>query len=92
MGECYIPMLRSLSRSDWRASNSRRKWPPTWSSWAGKVLTVDGENRVHEAVAVKNGRILIAGSSEEVKRLVGPSTRVVDSEGQAGPPRVHRQP
>lgn len=48
----------------------------------GKVLTVDGENRVHEAVAVKNGRILIAGSSEEVKRLVGPSTRVVDLKGR----------
>ncbi len=55
----------------------------------GKVLTVDPENRVAEAVAVKYGRIIKVGSNGDVKRLIGPSTRVIELEGRLVLPGVH---
>ncbi|MEM2126714.1 MAG: amidohydrolase family protein [Candidatus Bathyarchaeia archaeon] len=48
----------------------------------GKVVTIDPKNRVAEAVAVKNGRIIKVGSDEDVKMLVGPSTKVIDLKGR----------
>ncbi len=48
----------------------------------GKVLTLDPENRVVEAVAVRDGRVIKVGSNEDVRRLVGPATRVVDVGGR----------
>ena len=48
----------------------------------GKVVTLDEEETVAEAVAVKFGRILAVGSTGSVKSLVGSSTRVVDLHGR----------
>lgn len=48
----------------------------------GKVITVDSEDSIVEAVAVKDGLILETGSSEEIRKFVGPGTRVVDLEGK----------
>jgi len=49
----------------------------------GQVLTVDPQFTVAEAVAVRDGRILAVGSSAEIRRLVGPQTRVVDLAGRS---------
>jgi predicted amidohydrolase YtcJ len=49
----------------------------------GPVVTMDAKRRVADAVAVKDGRILAVGSEPEVKRLIGPTTEVIDLEGQA---------
>ena len=48
----------------------------------GVVLTVDAANRVAEAVAVRNGRIEAVASSEQIRDLAGPSTRVVELDGR----------
>ncbi|MFB0567143.1 MAG: amidohydrolase, partial [Candidatus Bathyarchaeia archaeon] len=48
----------------------------------GKVVTVDPKDTIAEAVAVKGGRIIKVGTSEEVKALVGEETRVIDLEGK----------
>ncbi|MCC6589132.1 MAG: amidohydrolase [Bryobacterales bacterium] len=48
----------------------------------GKVLTVDGEFRVAQAVAVEGNRIATVGTNAEVDKLKGPATRVVDLKGQ----------
>ena len=48
----------------------------------GKVLTVDREFRVAEAVAVRDGRILAVGSDAEIRPLIGPRTRTVDLAGK----------
>jgi len=48
----------------------------------GKIVTMDAEESIREAVAVKFGRILAVGSSEEVKGLVGIETKVIDLEGR----------
>ncbi len=49
----------------------------------GKVLTVDAQFTVAEAVAMRDGRILAVGSNNDIKRLIGPQTRVVDAGGRS---------
>jgi len=48
----------------------------------GKIVTVDGEDSIAEAVAVKFGRIVAVGSDSEVKPLIGDNTEVVDLQGR----------
>lgn len=48
----------------------------------GKVVTVDPKDTITEALAVKRGKIIKVGTSEEVKALVGEETRVIDLEGK----------
>jgi len=52
----------------------------------GTVLTVDDQDRVASALAVKDGRILAVGSDAEVLRLAGPATERVDLAGRAATP------
>ena len=47
-----------------------------------RVYTVDDNRPMVAAFAVKDGRILFAGSEVEVRALAGPATRVIDA-GQA---------
>ncbi len=49
----------------------------------GQVLTVDSQFTVAEAVAVRTGRILAVGSTEQIRRLAGPPTRIVDLAGRS---------
>ena len=48
----------------------------------GKVLTVDDDFSVAEAVAVADGRILALGSNEEIRPLAGPATRIIELDGR----------
>jgi predicted amidohydrolase YtcJ len=48
----------------------------------GNVITVDHKDRICEAVAVKAGKILSVGSNNEIEKLVGEQTRVIDLEGR----------
>ena len=47
----------------------------------GKILTVDGDFRIVQALAIDKGRIVARGTKEEVARYSGPSTRVIDVAG-----------
>ena len=51
----------------------------------GKVITVDANNTVAEAAAVKLGKIIEVGTSEEVKTMVGDKTTVIDARAVLGP-------
>jgi predicted amidohydrolase YtcJ len=55
---------------------------PTLVLYNGKILTVDAQFTVAQAVAVRDGRILAVGADDDVKRLIGPSTRTVDLQGK----------
>jgi predicted amidohydrolase YtcJ len=48
----------------------------------GRVFTVDSEDRIAEAVAVKGDKIIKVGTTAEVHSLVGPNTKIVDLAGQ----------
>jgi predicted amidohydrolase YtcJ len=47
----------------------------------GKILTVDKDFRVVEALAINNGHIVARGTTAEVARYAGPNTKVIDVKG-----------
>ena len=47
----------------------------------GKIVTVDPSDSIVEAVAVRNGRILKTGTSDEIKGLAKSDAKVIDLEG-----------
>ncbi|MGD2200877.1 MAG: amidohydrolase [Candidatus Bathyarchaeota archaeon] len=48
----------------------------------GKVVTIDPDESIAEAVAVKWGKIVAVGEDDKVERLIGNETRVIDLEGR----------
>ena len=49
----------------------------------GKIITVDGEGRIAEAVAVSGNKIIAVGSVQEIARLAGPDTEEIDLQGRS---------
>jgi len=47
----------------------------------GKVHTIDDQNRVAQAVAIAGSTILKVGTDDEIKRVTGPKTRIIDAHG-----------
>lgn len=47
----------------------------------GKFITADASFRVANAVAVRDGRFLAVGTTEEIRSIAGPSTTIVDLDG-----------
>jgi predicted amidohydrolase YtcJ len=55
----------------------------------GKIITVDSEFSIAEAIAVKNSRIQLVGTTKKVKELVGNVTKVNDLEGKTVMPGLY---
>jgi predicted amidohydrolase YtcJ len=49
----------------------------------GKVLTVDRQFTIAEAVALRDGKILAVGSNADIRQLIGPNTRAIDLAGKS---------
>jgi predicted amidohydrolase YtcJ len=52
----------------------------------GTVLTVDAEDSVAQAIAVRDGKIVAVGTDAQVMKLAGARTRVVDLHGRTATP------
>ncbi len=48
----------------------------------GKIVTVDASDTIAEAVAVRQGKILMVGSTAEIRKLAGRNSKVVDLGGK----------
>ncbi len=48
----------------------------------GDILTLDKNNSVVQAIGVRDGKIVAAGTSNEVNALVGANTKVIDLQGK----------
>jgi hypothetical protein len=48
----------------------------------GKIVTLDGTSQVSEALAIEAGRIAATGSTDAMRKLAGPSTKIVDLNGR----------
>ena len=48
----------------------------------GRVVTIDAKNSTHEAVAVRDGKIVYVGSDAGVQTWIGTSTKVIDLGGR----------
>ncbi len=55
----------------------------------GKVYTVDAINSWAEAIAVTDGKIVAVGSNDEVLKLAGATTKMVDLGGRMLMPGIH---
>ena len=61
---------------------------PMWAQSAdtilinGKILTVDNQFSIREALAIRGSRIAVLGSTAEIRKLAGPQTRVIDLQGR----------
>jgi predicted amidohydrolase YtcJ len=62
--------------------------PSAWGQVAdtvlinGKIVTVDQQFSIQEAIAVRDGRILSVGKTSEIRKLAGPTSRVIDLQGR----------
>ena len=54
----------------------------------GKILTVDGDDSIQQAVAVRGNRLLAVGSDAEILPLAGPATRSLDLRGHTAIPGI----
>jgi len=52
----------------------------------GIIATMDNTNSIVNAVAVKEGKILFAGSNDEAENYIGSSTKVIDLNGKFAMP------
>ena len=48
----------------------------------GRIITVDPQDSITEAIAVRGGRILAVGSTSEIRSFAGPDTQVIDLQGK----------
>ena len=55
----------------------------------GKIITVDSSDSIAEAVAVKDGRFLVVGTSEEIKELAEDETEIIDLAGRTCLPGIN---
>jgi len=54
----------------------------------GKIVTVDDRDSMVEAVAIRDGKFVAVGGTEEVMALAGDCTRVIDLEGKTVIPGI----
>jgi hypothetical protein len=55
----------------------------------GKIITVDGEFSLAQAVAIKRDKIVAVGKDREAEPFIGPLTRVVDLQGKCVLPGIN---
>ncbi|HVJ30012.1 MAG TPA: amidohydrolase [Gammaproteobacteria bacterium] len=56
--------------------------PPDLVLLDGKIVTVDAESSVREALAIRDGKIVSLGTTADMRRLAGTETRVVELGGR----------
>ena len=52
----------------------------------GKIITVDPHDGIAEAVAVRNGKFIAVGATQDIRTLAGAGTRVIDLGGKCVTP------
>jgi hypothetical protein len=72
------PLLASLLA----AGGVANAQPPDLVLLDGKIITVDAQSSLREALAIRDGKVLALGTSAEIRRLAGPDTRVFELDGR----------
>src|SRR5690349_6135360 len=57
--------------------------PPDLVFTNGKIITVDERFSIAQAVAIRGGRVVAAGTDQEITQLAGLNTRSIDLKGKA---------
>src|SRR3954469_21336799 len=48
----------------------------------GKILTVDSKFSTREALSIHDGKILVVGTTSDIRKSAGPRTQVIDLQGR----------
>jgi predicted amidohydrolase YtcJ len=48
----------------------------------GKLITVDEQNSIYQAIAIRDGRILMVGANEFIDEIIGDKTEIIDLGGK----------
>jgi predicted amidohydrolase YtcJ len=59
---------------------------PTLILFNGKIRSFDRQGSIHEAMACAGSRIVRTGGSDDMRRLAGPETKVIDLKGRTAIP------
>ena len=83
MVRCSIAVLVFAAAVPWTLwAQLPRAAAPTLVLYNAKVITVDSEFSLAEAVAISGDRIVAVGTSAQMKAIAGPATRLLDLKGQ----------
>jgi len=77
-GTCLLPYVKGLELMSKTVSDL--------IIVGGKIATLDAENRFVSAIAIRDGRILLAGSDDDVQSTACADTKVIDLAGQTAIP------
>jgi predicted amidohydrolase YtcJ len=91
MTRCLLPslLLLPLLASPAAADEPADKKPVDLIVHHAKIITVDGKFSVAEALAARDGRVVALGEDEEIFKLAGPKTKVIDADGQTVLPGLY---
>jgi predicted amidohydrolase YtcJ len=81
-------VLAVMTSTSWAQVPDELVSYPDWIFTNGKVLTVDKDFSIVEALAIRDGRILAAGSNATIQRLAGPKTQRLDLAGKTVIPGI----
>ncbi len=52
----------------------------------GKIISIDKQDNIYDAIAIKNGKIIQLGGNAEIKLLAGPDCKLIDLKGKTVTP------
>jgi predicted amidohydrolase YtcJ len=64
------------------SAGCHREPPPSQIFHNGKILTVDAQFHIVEAMAIRDGRILASGTNSDIEKLAGSTTERIDLGGK----------
>jgi predicted amidohydrolase YtcJ len=82
VGVCFVAQGASAATQE---SADRVTWADL-VLLGGQVITLDADDRVAQAIAVRGNRIVAVGPDAEIQELRGPNTRVIDLKGRGVTP------
>jgi predicted amidohydrolase YtcJ len=62
--------------------------PATLILYSGNIITMNARNDIVEAVAIRDGKILAVGKNQDILRLKGSNTQVIDLHGRTVIPGI----
>src|ERR1700722_18379626 len=65
---------------------ARAALPPQLILFHGRVLTVDAQDSIAEALAIRDGKIVAIGTDRDILRLADATTRRIDLQGRTATP------
>ena len=78
---CFVIVFVVADRSAWAGALTAERILVN-----GNILTIDSQDSIAEALAIRDGKIVAVGTDEEIEALAGPETERIDLQGLTATP------